>query len=478
MINELGQLQGKQSLNKIAEGNMAQSSQVQSREILVTLAKIQIGDILSGKLILEDNQTMLKLEDGLKLLANVKNPILSEQLLDFLVVGKDRQHLELEQVQLNQAESKNEVYRETILKEMQLPYNTDTNDIVGQWMDKQLPFIKNQLMQVYQLAKNYGLPSEALTNISANNSGLNEQEVQLLAQFKTNGMTIINETLEDVFNALDVNEAAKLNVSLGKHLSNQVVKQILASQIVKQTIDLDNNLETKLNNQEKMRFEVLMKQFEGEELSDLKNVLESLPKETLKVIAERLIHKHVIIEQKDVLDKPEEMLKLDETASRLKEIVKDLQNHIGENNVKQSLQTLDQIANVLDKYNAQGQYYCFPLQINEQQASGELYFFKPKKAKKESKNEQGMYIVLALDMPSLKHIEIHLVEKTEELELKIKVENDEILRQMERNEHQLRALMNETMMPIGGIKMERIETNIDKKSPKRTEVLSRLDFRI
>ena len=88
------------------------------------------------------------------------------------------------------------------------------------------------------------------------------------------------------------------------------------------------------------------------------------------------------------------------------------------------------MANALEKYNSQGQYYCFPLQIKEHQTSGELYFFKPKKQKKSGQNGQGMYIVLALDMPSLKHIEVHLEEKKEQLELKIKVANTQILKQI------------------------------------------------
>lgn len=495
MIHELSHLNEKQVLNEIDQRFITQSSDTQNKETMIALSKIQLGDILSGKLILENDQTMLRLESGLKLLAHLPNSILSDQVLDFLVVGKGRQHLELEQVQLNQSDAKNQVLQEAIIKEMQLPDTAEMKNVVGQWMDQKLPLIKNQMIQLYHLAKNYDMPTETLTLLKAQQIPLSEHEMKLMNQFKSEGMQLIDEMVESTFKNIGPEEAIRLNMSLGEKFTLDTFKQILenfqgrdsSTGILQQNEKL--SILTQEQTQNSQVENDLIKQLstmtasESNETGDIskmiENLLQSVPKENLKDLANHLIHKYLMINHEDVLEKPEEeMLKLGEEAKRLKAVIKDFDKVIVQDETKTSLQTLDQMANVLEKYNMQGQYYCFPLQIKDQQTSGELYFFKPKKQKKSDKNEQGMYIVLALEMPSLKHIEVHLVEKKEQLELKIKVANETILKQMKANDGKLRGLIDETMMPIGEIKIELTKEPIQKKLSKSRETLGRMDFRI
>ena len=98
MINDLANPKGLQNISQQLVTSEVSGS-AHSKEMMLALSKIQIGDLLQGKLILENEQTMLKLESGLKLLANLPDNLVFNKQLDFLVMGKERQRLLLEIVQ-------------------------------------------------------------------------------------------------------------------------------------------------------------------------------------------------------------------------------------------------------------------------------------------------------------------------------------------------------------------------------------------
>ena len=131
---------------------------------------------------------------------------------------------------------------------------------------------------------------------------------------------------------------------------------------------------------------------------------------------------------------------------------------------------------VLDKYNTQGHYFCFPLQLKEQNTTGELYFFKPKK--KKGQQGQGMYIVLALNMPTLNKVEVHLIEKSEKVSLKIKVENEAIKKQLEQYENVLLEEMKSAEMPMEKIVIELLTEKKESLLKEESSVLCHLDFKV
>ena len=482
MIDELNHLNRNQVLNELSQRVITSGNEASSKEVMLALSKIQLGDMISGKLILEDNQTMLKLENGLKLLAHLSNGKLSDQLLDFLVVGKKGQHLELEQVQIGSTHN-HQVLHEVVMKELQLPNTDEMKQMVGQWMGQELSLIKNQMLQLYHLSKNYNIPTEALTQLKAQDIPLVEQEMKLMHQFKAEGIQLIDQIIQKSFEGLGHKEAIKLNIGFMEKFEPNLLEKALDS--FQDSMIKVGNL--KQEDVAKLDLIKTLLKSNSNQISEhtiiqngkaIEQVLQSVSKEALKELSNHLIHKYLMIHHKEVLDDPQEIYKVHEEAKRIRDVIKNVEQHINQENIKEPLQTLEQMANALEKYNSQGQYYCFPLQIKEHQTSGELYFFKPKKQKKSGQNGQGMYIVLALDMPSLKHIEVHLEEKKEQLELKIKVANTQILKQIEAHKEKLNVLMDETMMPIGDIKIEVIKESIVKKVPQSKETLSRMDFRI
>jgi len=495
VIHELSHLNSKQVLS---EGSMVHTGNALDKKMMVNLSKIQLGDVLSGKIIFQDHQAMLKLESGLSLLAHLPKSVVPNQLGDFLVTGKSGQHLEVEQIQINQSAGKHQTLEESIMKEMHLPNTSEMKQMVEQWMNQGLPMIKNQMLQAYHMVKNYDLPSELLVNLSENRVYLSEEEIRLVTQFKAEGITILDGAIEEAFSQITHKAAVKFNHALIENMTPSHLRTMLEEVLSQQTTNENTSNRMVYSNESQIDFQDVGKaqmslrdvlnqisQMQPDNFEEngalyvaLKDMLQTLPKEELKELSKQLIHKYMVISEDELRENPEEIIKLGELSKRLETIASQIKEHIGEEIIKEPLQQLEQTAQILEKYHVDGQYYCFPLQIKEQHTSGELYFFKPKKHKKSTQDDKGMYIVLALEMPALKHIEVHLIEHHEELALKIKVGNEAILKQIKENQAQLRALMDETMMPIGDIEIEQLEERLEQKIPRKESISSRLDFRI
>ena len=196
----------------------------------------------------------------------------------------------------------------------------------------------------------------------------------------------------------------------------------------------------------------------------------------LNKLNKALIYESLVVHLKFIEDKEKsEIEKFTEMDTRLKQIVKVIKEVVKENGEEIHLPTLENTIEVLDKYKMQGQYFCFPLQLQEHQITGELYFLKSKKQK--AVQEQGVYIVLALNMPALNKIEVHLVEKSEQISLRIKVENEAIKKQLKQYEHVLLETMESSDIPIERVTVELLSEK-KQKSDDTLEALCHLDFKI
>lgn len=472
MIHELNHLNEKQILNNLNQNQIAEEGVIQNKEILLALSKIQMGDILTGKMILENNQTMLKLESGLKLLAHIETPILSDQVLNFLVLGKEGQHLELQKLESLTMGEVPKALEDSIMKEMALPDESKMKQIISQWANQQLPLLKNELLKVYQLVKHYDIPSESLVNLSAQKVPVSEQEVQCITQFRSQGQAMMETFISEAFKGMTHDQATECTKALNQYVHTQTeqLKSFLTQLSIKSDLpaSLRYQLTTFLNQDDSQM----------SHSKSIENWFYTLPKEDLKILAQQLVHKHLAIDPKALLEKSADEDPLREVAEKLKEVTKEIEKFADKEQIKSHVQVFEQTRVTLEKYNMQGQYFCFPLQIKEQEASGAFYFFKPKKNKKGASNDQGMYIVLALDMPALKHIEVHLVENHNQLDLKIKVVNEEILKQMKKHEEQLKSLMVDSVVPIGDIHIQLLSKPMQKEAVTTTRLYNRLDFRV
>ena len=187
--------------------------------------------------------------------------------------------------------------------------------IVGEWIDQQLPFVKNQMVQLYQIAKHYQLPSETLTNLVANDIPLSDREASLVAQFKEKGTALLSHVMDEAMDHLTPDKGFELIKQLGDKLSFQDLKLTLENFLkgegyhgVKDS-EIAQNLEVNSQGKENVehsKIEVLLNNLSqvkmGQEDSQdkmallLKQMMGMMPKDKIKLFAEALVNKYLAID--------------------------------------------------------------------------------------------------------------------------------------------------------------------------------------
>ena len=480
----------------IVSGNSTSVQALQNelnKQLMVYLSKVQVGDLLKGQLISEDGQTMLRLPNGMKLLANCLDPAVSEKLQEFIVTGKSRQHLELQLkdgLDLSQGTATNLV--EQAVKEIGLDDQPLTKEAMAKFMAKQLPLAKQQLAQVLQFAKCLEIPTEATTNLLSNHQLLSHEEGKMIASYKANGGEGISQQLGDILKGVPGEaKEALIDVLKQSFTSKEIITfleregqlkgdekaQMGDLQPTEQEAFIQPEKKAAIaSGQETSHFkgseflkqlgeeQLLSKFFEGKAAQDIKDILKGMVKERLTVTI-------------DTLSDEKEIEKLDKAAEMIKKVTARLKEAEMQGVDQNKLEQLEKMGEAIQKYNTEAQYFCFPMQINGKEAEGELYFFKPKKKKKDGSS--GMYIVLALNMPHLNKVEVHLKENVNKVDLRLRVKEKGIKELVEQHSRQLHELLEDTAFELGSMSCELIEETKEQiASISPYDALARLDARI
>lgn len=478
MIYDLAKLKGMPNIVENLETTES-IGHIQIKETIELLSKIQIGDLLQGEWVVEDNQSLLKLENGLKLLTHLSVDVLLNKKLDFKVVGKEGERLLLECIS-SEAKTKNAAsIIDQTLQKLNLSDTPEMRQMIQLFVEKQLPLIKDQLMRLVYFSKSYSMPTQVLTNLVSQNQVPQEGELKTLANLKEEGMKALLPTRDAFIENLESSQAREFAKSLFNLLNPHEVKQVLQkvdsalyeAEVQKEFLQLKQRVDNELN---LTGVHGIRKQDVISPLLD--QVLRLISPSQLQNLNKTLMDTCLLVYIDQISQKQEgEMEKITVLDTRLKEIAKVMKEVTLEKDEHIHLVTLEKNIEVLDKYKMQGHYFYFPLQIKEHQVSGELYFFKPKKHKMGQKS--GICIVLALNMPTLHKIEIHLLEKSHEVTLKIKVENETIKEQLE----QYKSVLLE-MMDAEPILLKEVEIEIlNEKHPKvetLTNELHSLDLKV
>lgn len=498
MINDLTNSNGLQNINQHL-GTSQTASHADTKEVMVALSKIQVGDILKGQLVLENEKAMLKLESGLKLLASLPEHAVFNKALDFLVVGKERQHLILELAQPFESEKSMTSITDQAVHELGIKDTPEMRQIIEQFIGKQLPLIKEQLIQLLHFSSSYDIPTETLTNLVSQKQMPEQEELELLTNLKKEGVKAFMPTLEQMVQEMSLGESSKLTRTFFKLLTPNEVndffklinllpdEEVLSRNGDLKGIDFSPMLdETRMKNSLETLQQLLKQPNQSSvDRSSFQDALNKFLDELLQVsdhdqinkLNKALLHESFLVHLKAIRnEKSSEIEKMTEMDSRLRQIIKVIEEVTTESSEKPHLQTLENVVDVLDKYKMQGQYVCFPLQIKEQNTTGELYFFKPKKQK--GMKEQGLYVVLALNMPALNKVEVHLVERFDHIHLKIKVENEVIKDQLKLYEDTLLESMKSSDVPIESVVVELFSEKKQSLEKGIPDTLCHLDIKV
>ena len=456
-----------------------------NKQLMVVLSKIQIGDIVKGKLLQLEGQTRLQLQNGMQLSAQCLEEVVSDKLQDFLVIGKSRQHLDLQLVKPSTTIEGGLLVDQAAL-ELGLKPNEATREAITKFMAKQLPLAKQQLVQVLQFAKALDIPPEATTNLLSHQHILLEEEAQLMATFKGNEGEWIESELLAVLEHLPEDQKGSFIRSFTQLFEpKEILKHLQHQGILKESADFiyptpqeEGTLLVKENEIEGQKDRLLDQRAPLSPIEEETLVREYLANRPLKEIKKlfRSMVKERITLQLDKGNELHEVEKLSRSAEMIKKVAEQIKQADLEGVDQSKLQQLEKMGEVVEKYNMEAQYFCFPMQVKGKNAEGELYFFKPKKNKKHAEN--GMYIVLALTMPHLNKIEVHVKEQGEKVNLRLKVKEPMIKALIESHQSDLKKLMDETAFTLDNMSCELMEDGEKTPTFSKIQSMTRLDTKI
>ena len=414
-----------------------------SKEIQQLIAKLQLGDCIEGTLIEKENSIVLKLSNGISFPIQLANPVEIGKLINFMVVGKEGQQLIL-QPKENEMGSQSQLI-DKIIGEFQLPNQVEMKTIIGQFLEKQLPLDKESLLTIFRGHQIYDLPTEVLVNLKEGQSPLIPKEMQELAYLKAD---VIKNMVSDfsgiVSSVQEANELEEIVYGLGNTLSTEqlqkTIKASLQGQELREVVNLlptGENLSTgsvlQMPTIERVLESWMTQVYDKGKLEELLihdlEVPKVLYEKIIKSLTEYVLKEYVRMDLENLKNDVSESEKITETSARIEVIIKHLEKMSLSEENKEKLQQLNQSVQVIQKYNLEAQYFCFPIVIKQQENIGELYFFKPKK--KQNTLNDRMYIVMALNMPTLRRIEIHIEQMKENINLTLKVEREEMKQQIE-----------------------------------------------
>ena len=469
MINDLASSKLRQNINQHLETSEV-INRSHAKEVIVALSKIQTGDLLQGQVVLDGEQVMLKLSSGLKLLASLPADVELNKELDFLVVGKECQHLILELAQTPKDEKNMTSIVDQAIHDLGIKDTSEMRQVIEQFVAKQLPLVKEQLIQLLHFSKNYDIPREALTNLVSQKQVPQQDDLELLTTLKKQGTKALMPMFDDLIETLSPKQSNELVRAFFELLNPHEVKEILLQQIPLLQDEEGVLKQAILSETEEGKWQYIFNKLFDE-------VLQYWSHDQLNKLSKALIHESLMVHLKSIENGEEsEIEKITKLDIRLKQIVKAIKEVTKENNEKTYVKPLESTIEVLEKYKMHGQYICFPLQLKEHHTMGELYFFKPKKWK--TGQVQGLYIVLALNMPALNKVEVHLVEKSGQVNLKIKVENEIIKKQLMEYGHVFLESMKSSKVPVEKIVIELFDEKKQKSDNHMSPMLCHLDFKV
>lgn len=377
------------------------------------ISRLQIGDRIDGVLVQEEGNIVLKLDNGIKLSINLLDQVEIGKLFSFIVLSKEGNRLVLKP-NLSDTTSNKQLI-DQVINELKLPNQLVMKSIIGQFIAKGLPLEKESLLAILQSCKTYDVPIEILVNLKTNENPIILSQVSQLASLKSEGIQTILHTFEMILAELkDNGQLERLAYDLGNTVSQRdlqkVIKDVVPNSLVEELL------------KEWFLSEFTMNQLNYNINDEMGIQTEYSHKNLLKILIKTIIETALEVDVAQIKQDLKESEKIIATHKYLEEIIKQFQKVDLPNEGKEKLEQINQMAQMIRRYNIEAEYFSFPFILNKQQGEGELYFFRPKQ-KQGNMNEQ-MYIVMALNMPCLHKVEVHIEQVQNAVNMTIKVENE------------------------------------------------------
>lgn len=393
-------------------------------KLKVLLQRVNKGEKLYGEILIKENQLFLKVENNYLIPVQLHEELKEEQPNWYEVVDKQQEEWVVKAVKVPQTEvlleeKSNKLKEENtscidkVLEELQLNHIPKCKSIIESLMSRQLPLVKNEIIKIMHMKEQYHLPIEPMLNIIEHHQAVDIKQVALVVeskrQFEQSGLT---SKLIDVLEVLSLPEHQNLYKALTQTLSTKEFERDVVpfiKDIISQSTDIQNKNDS---------IEVLQQ-----------SVPSSFSLRQLCKLNKVLMQSRLGINIHNLEETPlKEMKKMEGSILELEHMIKRTLEETKETNEVQSsreeiIEAFKAETKALEVYQTLGHYFTFPLYKKEQYIPAELYFFKPNKKSNKKKPE---YIVLALDLPNIRRIEVHFIVQNEITNIELKVQSEAV----------------------------------------------------
>jgi hypothetical protein len=413
------------------------------------------------------------------------------KLMNFLVQGKEDGKLYLQPS--SSTDAKETPLIKKTLEELNLPKNPAMQEVVDNFLQKHLPLAKEILLKVYQVSKEYEIPSKVITNL-IDKQPFSPKEISVLSGLRANGIDHIVTDFKAVIQRLD-NSKDLINVLniLKEHIPSEKVSTLL-SQTINDTekSNSQNGMPMKtFHPSDKVISELMPEKFlkqatllTSNELLKFLNItvnkeMIGSPEEVLRKLIGKVYDTAMMVSPEAIKNDLGESEKIYNTYNLLTKLSKTLDKAEVSKEDKEYLNYIKEPLSILGKSNVEAEYFIFPLVHDNKQSQAELYFFKPKRTAK--KNKTAMYIVLALSLPSINNIEIHINKQEKDIMLTINVEEEAVKKHIVQYIPKLNEQINGLGFTVNKVTCGLFKESSQKEFPQQDYSqyqLNHMDFKV
>lgn len=460
LLNDLKKQLSLQDLSESQKIGLA----MRYKQLLIDTLKV--GDLIKGTVkALGENSYVLEIRPHVQIPVILNDMPTLDNLMSFIVKEKTEGKLFISSIDHANVfpEGKTDIV-DKVVHELTLPKNKVMKEIIFDFINKQLPLDKNTLMKAYYFNKEFNIPTKVLANLAAYEKTWTDKDLKYVQTIRENGLTSTQASIKKMINELPlVNDLKEVFNILAKDMKVDDIHQILSKYISDLDVndgDIKNlntsNLNTgKLNKGSLDMNKLDMKSLDAGDLNratleenvdkskkfnkEAKNIISLVDKDIPDIFLKDItLFKKALLalyDKRNIAD----MHKLKDNSSH-KELDKTFNFAKASKEILEVLEKLDQTPDkqrevnalkenikVIENLNEEGHHFIFPMSYHDQIVQGELYFFKSQKYKKNKKdNIDNIYIVLALDMPHIEHIEIHINKQGKDIYLTFNVIDEEV----------------------------------------------------
>ena len=473
------------------------------------LSNVRIGDVLKGALNkLPTGQVVLVSEGMEPFPVQLSGTLILNETVTLKVIDKQDKQVILQLLQEDIGEVAHSLQNK-ILQEFNLPPSPLMHKLIDSFLAKQLPMQREALLRAYHMAEHFDIPAETLTNLTEQNSGLTLKEAKQMYEVKQTHLNNVlgettkfmaqtqsidltkniydvldqflkQDTLEDVLKkvfpkqvkAVQVEDLEVQDILVKKNTIENILVgsnrpfQLFEKEEVMKAGQNEVSIARPMTPHESVEFDItqVLMRFTEKDWTKLSKITQRLLKKALAVNVndtEAIVHKEQLDKQQKVLDA----------------LTKALENASSNERGMQLIKYLEDTTQVVQKFNMQGEYYFFPLQLPKGEGQGELYFFKPKKKKEAEKNY--LYMVLALDLPTLNKLEVHMRKEEQKVLLHFKLKEKQMIHLFENHVRLLKKHLEGSTLNIDEIVFSLMEEKaMTPLATQNINQMSRMDFRI